>query len=101
MSECNDVNCPIHGNLKVRGNVFVGKVISAKNAKSVTVERVLVKYLAKFERYKKSRSKIYAHKPDCMKVKEGDMVEAGETRKLSKTKSFVVTKVLSKEEAKK
>ncbi len=101
MSTCKDVNCPTHGTLKVRGNVIVGKVVSAKPTKTVTVERTLVRYLRKYERYKKSSSRIYAHNPECINAKEGDMVEVGETRKLSKTKNFVVVKILTKEEAKK
>ena len=97
MSECKDPRCPIHGSLKVRGNVFVGKVISAKPDKTVTVERKLVKYLRKYERYKKMKSKIYAHNPECINAKEDDFVRVGETRKLSKTKSFVVMGVVNKE----
>ena len=99
MSECNDAKCPVHGGLKVRGNVLVGKVVSAKAGKTVTVERELVRYLRKFERYKKSTSKIYAHNPECINAKEGDMVQVGETRKLSKTKNFVVMKIVNKEGA--
>lgn len=98
MSECSDERCPLHGKVKVRGNVFVGKVVSAKPSKTVTVQRKLVKYIPKFERYKKVKSKIYAHNPDCINAKEGDSVRVGETRRLSKTKNFVVIEVLSKEE---
>jgi len=96
MSKCDDEKCTVHGKLKVRGNTFVGKVVSAKPGKTVTVERTLVKYVSKFERYKKASSRIYAHNPDCMAAKEDDMVKVGETRKLSKTKSFVVMEVLDK-----
>ncbi len=99
MVECNDPRCPIHGSIKVRGNVFTGTVVSAKPGKTVTVERKLVKYLPKYERYKKSRSRIYAHNPECISAKEGDNVQVGETRKLSKTKNFVVMRILTKEEA--
>ncbi len=99
MSECKDNRCPNHGSIKVRGNVFDGVVVSTKPSKTVTVERKLVKYLPKFERYKKTKSRIYAHNPACINAKEGDMVRVGETRKLSKTKNFVVMQVLTKEEA--
>ncbi|MBN1940610.1 MAG: 30S ribosomal protein S17 [Candidatus Diapherotrites archaeon] len=91
--QCNDPKCPKHGSLKVRGNVFTGVVKSAKPAKTVIVERILTKYVPKYERYKKTRSKIAAHNPECMAAKEGDTIEIGETRKLSKTKSFVVIKI--------
>ena len=78
----------------VRGNEFVGKVISAKAPKTVTVEREITVYVSKYERYKKVRSKIHAHNPEWMNAKENDIVQIGETRKISKTKAFVVTKIL-------
>lgn len=97
MSEvkCNDKKCPYHGNVKVRGIFIKGKVISAKAKKTVTVERTLIQYVPKYERYKKVRSKIHAHNPECINAKPGDTVLIGETRKLSKSKNFVVLKVLS------
>jgi len=78
----------------VRGNVFVGVVKSAKAMKTVTIERDIVHYVQKYERFKKSRSKIYAHNPASVNAKEGDTVRVGETRQLSKTKSFIVLEVL-------
>jgi small subunit ribosomal protein S17 len=78
----------------IRGNVFEGKVISAKANKTVTVERILTQYLAKYERYMKTKSKIKAHNPTSINAKEGDMVKIGETRRISKTKSFVVMEIL-------
>lgn len=80
----------------VRGNVFEGVVTSAKAPKTVTVVRETVQFVSKYERYQKSRSKIAAHVPDGVVVKEGDVVRIGETRKISKTKSFVVLAVLKK-----
>jgi small subunit ribosomal protein S17 len=87
--------------LVVRGKVFEGKVTSAKSQKTVTVERAVVHFVPKYERYKKTRSKIKAHVPDSLKVKEGDWVRIGETRKISKTKSFVVLEVMKKNEEEK
>lgn len=95
--QCKDEKCPAHGHLKVRGNLFSGKVKSAKSHRTASVERTLVKYVPKYERYKKTKSRIYAHNPDCIAAEEGDTVTVGETRKLSKTKSFVVLKILKKE----
>lgn len=94
---CNDKKCALHGSLKVRGNLFTGKVVSAKARKTVTVERTITHFVPKFERYKKVRSKIAAYNPDCIAAKEGDMVKIGECRKLSKTKAFVVLGIVKKE----
>ena len=96
-AKCNDLRCPIHGQIKVRGNVFTGTVVSAKSPKTVIVERILSKFVPKYERYRKIRSRITAHNPDCLKAKEGSIVRIGETRKISKTKSFVVLNVEGQE----
>ena len=100
MAECNDPKCPIHGQLKVRGGEFLGRVVSAKAAKSATVERQLVKRVSKYERHKKIRSKVYAYNPECISAKEGDTVKIGETRKLSKTKSFAILEIVKSSEGK-
>jgi len=97
MVECNDKNCPKHGELSVRGNVFTGRVVSTKPGKTAIVERTIVRYVPKYERYKKSKSRITAHNPDCISAKEDDMVKVGETRRLSKTKSFVVMEITGKQ----
>jgi len=94
--QCNDSKCPVHGHLKVRGNVFSGIVKSAKAHRTVSVERTIVKFVQKYERYKKTKSRVYAHNPDCIATEEGDLVTIGETRKLSKTKSFAVLNILKK-----
>lgn len=96
MAECNDKRCPVHGSISVRGIVFTGAVISAKPSKTVIVERIIVKFVQKYERYAKSKSRVYAHNPDCIGAKEDDIVRVGETRRLSKTKSFVVLNVVGK-----
>ena len=94
VSDCKDLKCPVHGNVKVRGNMLDGIVIRAKAPKTVIVERYLMQYVRKYERYKRIRSRITAHKPDCVSLAIGDNVRIGETRKLSKTKSFVVVEVI-------
>lgn len=78
----------------VRGNELVGKVISAKTPKMVTIEREIVVYVSKFERYKKIKSKVHAHNPEWINAKENDIVKIGETRKISKTKNFIVTEIV-------
>lgn len=83
-------------NLAVRGQVLTGIVTSAKAPKTVTVMRTITHFVSKYERYKSVKSKIKAHVPEKMIVAEGDTVQVGETRKLSKTKNFVVMKIVKK-----
>lgn len=87
---CEDKHCPFHGEQNVRGRTFVGKVIRAKVPKSVTVEWTGKRYVPKYERYEKTRTRIKAHSPECIGAQEGDTVKIIETRKISKTKNFVV-----------
>jgi small subunit ribosomal protein S17 len=82
--------------LSVRGAMLTGKVVSAKMPKTVVVERTIVRYVPKYERYKKIKSKIKAHNPDDIKAMEGDLVRIAETRKLSKTKNFVVVEIIKR-----
>lgn len=95
--KCNDKNCPVHGSLKTRGRNFTGTVISTKMQKSVLVEWERRIFLKKYERYEKKRSKVKAHKPECMEVNEGDFVKITECRPLSKTKNFVIVEVIGQE----
>ena len=95
--ECNDKNCPVHGTTKVRGNLLEGKVVSTKMKNSIVVERLGIKKNKKYERYERTKSRLTVHKPSCMEVNLGDKVQIGETRKISKTKSFVVIKVMGEE----
>ncbi|MCR4335888.1 MAG: 30S ribosomal protein S17 [archaeon] len=97
MSEKKQEN-PVSNGYSVRGSIFTGKVVSAKAPKTVTIERKTTQYIRKFERYKKSKSKISAHVPQGMEIKEGDIIKIGETRKISKTKSFVVLEIVKKGE---
>lgn len=90
---CNDPNCPFHGNLSVRGQLFDGVVVSDKMNSTVVVMREFEKRIAKYERNEKRRSKIHAHNPSCLHAKNGDIVKIAECRPLSKTKSFVVVEV--------
>lgn len=96
--ECVDPKCAIHGGLKTRGAEFTGKVVSDKAKKTAIVERDYTRYVYKYERYLRKRSRIPAHNPECIGAKEGDMVKIAESRKLSKTKSFVITAVVKKGE---
>ena len=90
--ECHDPKCPIHGNLKTHGYEFEGVVVSDKARKTAIIEREYTIYLHKYERSLRKTSRIPAYNPDCIAAKVGDTVLISQTRRLSKTKSFVVTK---------
>lgn len=87
--DCEDENCPFHGTLPVRGRTFEGEVVS-KNGKTVTVKWQYYHRVPKYERYMRRNTKVMAHLPPCIEVEEGDSIKIGETRPISKGKSFVV-----------
>lgn len=91
---CTDKKCPFHGDVKVRGMAIIATVVSDKPKKTVIVERPYLRYIPKFERYERRTTRISAHNPDCVKARAGDRVRVAECRKLSKTKSWVVTEKL-------
>jgi len=91
--ECNDKNCPFHGDLRVRGQILTGTVVKTYE-KTAVIERELIRYVPKYERYLKRRSKIHAHNPPCINAKPGDTVVIAECRPISKTKSFVIVEVI-------
>lgn len=90
--DCKDKNCLFHGNLRTRGAVRRGIVVSAKAKNTAVMQIPYVNLVAKFERFEKKKSKIHVHIPPCQTVKEGDFIEVGECRKISKTKSHVFIK---------
>ena len=87
---CSDPKCPFHGDIKVRGTVLDGEVVSAKMQGTVIVRREVFRYIRKYERFEHRSSRIFAHLPSCMHVKVGDRVTIAECRKVSKHVSFVV-----------
>ena len=91
--ECQDVNCPFHGTLSVRGQVITGKVVSDRMMGTVVVERQYLHYVRKYKRYEKRSSKLHAHNSPCIHAKTGDTVRIAECRPLSKTTTFVVVEV--------
>ena len=74
---------------------FVGRVVSDKRAKTVTV---LVERRTAHELYGKivARSRKYHAHDEKGEYKMGDLVEIAEGRPISKTKSWSVTKLLEK-----
>lgn len=89
-SVCEDSKCPWHGNLKIRGQTFIGFVVSTKPEKTAIVEWNYNYFNKKYERFERRKSRVVAHNPKCLSVKEGEKVIIGECRPLSKTKKFCV-----------
>ena len=74
---------------------LIGKVVSDKRAKTVTV---LVERRVKHELYGKivaKTSKYHAHDEND-EYKLGDVVEIAESRPISKTKNWVATRLVEK-----
>ena len=86
---CNDIHCPFHGILSIRGQILTGAVISSKMQGSISVKREYMHFVKKYERYEKRTSTYLAHCPPCITLKAGDMVRIAECRPLSKSISFV------------
>ncbi|MCC7575066.1 30S ribosomal protein S17 [Candidatus Woesearchaeota archaeon] len=82
--------------ISTRGRTFTGTVISDKMTKTVTVEWERRKYVKKYERYEKRRTRIKAHNPETINAEKNDIVKIEETRPISKTKNFVVTQIIKK-----
>jgi small subunit ribosomal protein S17 len=74
---------------------LVGKVVSDKRAKTITV---LIERRTKHELYGKivARSSKYHAHDENNEYKMGDVVEISETRPISKTKAWVVTRLVEK-----
>jgi small subunit ribosomal protein S17 len=76
-------------------STLIGRVVSDKRAKTITV---LVERRTKHELYGKivaKSSKYHAH-DEKGEYKLGDVVEIAESRPISKTKSWVVTRLVEK-----
>jgi small subunit ribosomal protein S17 len=74
---------------------LIGKVVSDKRSKTITV---LIERRTKHELYGKivaKSSKYHAH-DEAGEYKNGDVVEIAESRPISKTKSWVVTRLVQK-----
>jgi small subunit ribosomal protein S17 len=74
---------------------LVGRVVSDKRSKTVTV---LIERRVTHELYGKivGRSRKYHAHDEKGEYKTGDMVEIAESRPISKTKSWVVTRLVQK-----
>ena len=72
---------------------FVGKVVSDKNDKTITVLVETYKKHPKYGKRVKSSKKYSAH-DETNKAKMGDKVRIVETRPLSKTKRFYLAEIV-------
>jgi small subunit ribosomal protein S17 len=74
---------------------LIGRVVSDKRAKTITV---LVERRVKHELYGKiiGRSRKYHAHDENGEYHMGDLVEIAETRPISKTKNWMVTKLVEK-----
>ena len=89
-SRCDDRHCPFHGRLPVRGQLLEGTIVSKGMQRTAVVERTLLHYVAKYERYEKRRRRYLAHAPPCLDIPLGHRVRIAETRPLSKLVSFCI-----------
>ena len=76
--------------INVRGKTIEGVIVRMKSKKTAHIETKTIKFIPKYERYLVNKSVYPVHVPDGLDVAVGDTVLCGETRKLSKTKSFII-----------
>jgi small subunit ribosomal protein S17 len=93
-ARCDDRHCPFHGRLPLRGQVLEGTVVSTAMQHTAVVERTLLHFVPKYERYEKRRRRYLAHAPSCLNVPVGHRVRIAETRPLSKLVSFCIVEDL-------
>ncbi len=86
---CNDPECPWHGHLSVRGQVFTVTVESIYG-RTATVVHEWLHYNPKYKRYERRRRKIHVRAPPCIDIKPGDVVYIGETKPLAKSIRHVI-----------
>lgn len=91
-SECQDPACPYHGTTKIRGKITKGVVVSKKSRNTIIIRQDYVQFVKKYQRYERRNSRLSCHLPECLRneIELGDMVRVGESRKISKTKAFIV-----------
>jgi ribosomal protein S17 len=87
--------------VSLRGRKFEGYVIR-KFPKRVTIQFERTKFIKKYERYTKFKTKIHARLPEIMKdeINIGDYIQVIECRPLSKITHHVVLKKIRGESEK-
>ena len=89
---CHDKDCPFHGATRIRGKITKGVVVSKKSRNTVIIRQDYVQFIKKYQRYERRNSRLACHLPECLShdIEIGDLVIVGESRKLAKTKAFIV-----------
>ncbi len=64
---------------------------------TATIEWERRRYIPKYERYLKLKTKVKVHNPACINAKKGDIVKITECKPLSKTKNFVIVSKVGEE----
>ncbi|MFX1378125.1 MAG: 30S ribosomal protein S17 [Promethearchaeota archaeon] len=90
--DCKDQSCPFHGTTRIRGKITKGVVVSKKSKNTIIIRRDYVQFIKKYQRYERRNTRLACHLPDCLvhEIEIGDLVRVGESRKVSKTKAFIV-----------
>jgi small subunit ribosomal protein S17 len=98
--DCTDKDCPFHGKTRIRGKITSGIVVSKRSRNSIIIRRDYLHFVKKYQRYERRNTRLACHLPDCLKneINLGDLVRVGESRRVSKTKSFIVLDKISREE---
>ena len=78
-----------------RRKLQVGRVISAKMEKTITVQVERLTKHARYEKFVRLRTRLHAH-DEKREAKVGDLVEIMETRPLSKLKRWRLMRVIEK-----
>ncbi|MFX1325479.1 MAG: 30S ribosomal protein S17 [Promethearchaeota archaeon] len=95
--DCTDESCPFHGNTRIRGKITQGIIVSKKSKNTVIIRRDYVQFVKKYQRYERRNTRLACHLPECLvpEIGIGDLVRVGESRKISKTKAFIVLDKIS------
>jgi len=95
--ECSDKNCPFHGTTRIRGKITNGVVVSKKSRNTVIIRQDYVQFIRKYQRYERRNSRLACHLPECLRneIQLGDLVRLGESRRISKTKAFIILEKIS------
>tara|TARA_B100000315_G_C14444763_1_gene526315 strand:+ start:152 stop:538 length:387 start_codon:yes stop_codon:yes gene_type:complete len=91
---CTDQNCPFHGRLNVKPEVFQGTIVKKDAHHSATIEWKRIHNVPKYERFELRRSHLRVHNPPCLDAQVGQEVLVAKTRPLSKTKHHVVIQLI-------